>query len=269
VTLNPNIRNPRWPLTLVGLGFGAVLALLTSNKSRGPLAWAVALAPLVVGLIWAVTIFLSRRSTEPGEQAPSRTSATELAVNAFVTLLAALIGSGVLLWVLNRPVQAAEQVRSCEHRHGLEQGHGDVRKLQLTASDRAIGAFSRMSISSCEWPPPTYADRDGFARIIVVSAPGPGLDEASSADDVDRYTSACQKIELAYSTGTQGTFAHLPPYVAARGSVIDAWHGNPWPGNNGAGLQAGDIQPYPGRDEIVVVHNDKVAPDYDSIHCVS
>ena len=34
---------------------------------------------------------------------------------------------------------------------------------------------------------------------------------------------ASRPLELAYSTGTMGDFKHLPPFVVARGEVVDAW----------------------------------------------
>ena len=268
---NPEITNLRWPLALLGVGFAPTLALLSSNKNAAVWAWILALAPLITGVIWGGFILLSPRPEPVGGSPPSPTSRRDLIVNAAVTLSAALIGAGgVLPWYLNQPAQASEQIRKCEHRHGLEQARSDVHKLKLSKSERRLGTYSHVSISTCQWPPPGYADKDGFSRIDALSMPGPGQDEASGADAIDRYMSDCSKLQLAYSIGTQGSFSHQPPFVAQKGAIVDAWAGGkPWPPpGGGAGLDAGDINPYPGRDEVVVVRNDKIAPDYEAIHCV-
>lgn len=259
----PHFRDLRWPIALLAMGFAPLISLLTSDRPVTAWMWAIALAPLVLGIVWGIAVVRSSDATT--SEPPERRS---VLVDVLVPILTAVIGSGLLIWWLDRPVVAAEQVRACEEHHGLEQAQSDVRELPLRESDRRMGAYARVSVSSCEWPPPGYADKDGFSSINVVSAEGPGADEATSATAVDRYTGDCRILELAYSTGTQGDFEHLPPFEVKQGDIVDAWEGNPWPPSDG-GLGQGDINPYPGRDEIVVVRNSKVGPDLEAIRCVA
>jgi hypothetical protein len=185
-----------------------------------------------------------------------------------VPVVSAVVGSGLLVFLLNRPVVASEQVRACEERHQLQRAKGDIRELSLTRAEQRSGVYAKTSISSCEWPPPVYANQDGFSQIVLVSQQGPGQYEATSATALDRYTGDCRSLSVAYSTGTQGDFSHGRPFVISRGAIVDAWEGEPWP-LPGSPLGAGDIQPYPGRDEFIVVRNSKIAPDVARIHCAS
>lgn len=116
--------------------------------------------------------------------------------------------------------------------------------------------------------PPSFADQNGYSEIVLVSQQGPGADEASSASALDRYTAECPNLRVAYSTGTQGDFSHQPPFTIEQAAIVDAWEGEPWPRPDDETFTAGDIQPYPGRDEFIVVRNLKIAPDLSQVRCV-
>lgn len=258
------VRDLKWPISVAVAGFSGVITLLVTDKPIVAWKWAVALAPLLLGVSWGTAALLRREdSADHSEQNHDsiQHARTGLLTDIVVPILTALLGSGLIVYLLERPVVASEQVRACEQRHGLQQAQGDVRELPLTRSDRQFGAYQRLSISSCEWPPPSYADDDGFTRIVLVSANGPGTTEATGANIVDRYVSDCARLQLKYSIGTQGEFSHQPPFVATKGTIVDAWReGKAWPPSDSQ-LGPGDIYPYPGRHEIIVVRNSKIAPD--------
>lgn len=135
----------------------------------------------------------------------------------------------------------ASHVDHCEAQHQL------TAQAQMLSRTVATTAFD-----SCTWPPPPYADSDGFSEITVASVPGPGQSEASDATAVDRITGPCRTFDLFYDFGTQGNLKHLAPFLARPDLVtsLDA-PGDPWQ----PGVSALDF--YPSRNEVDVVHNDK------------
>lgn len=134
---------------------------------------------------------------------------------------------------------AAAHVGHCEAQHQLTQQH---QELSITV---AVTAFE-----SCTWPAPAYADSDGFTKITVQTVPGPGQDEASDADYVDRITGPCMTFTLAYDFGLQGALKHLAPFTAAAGLLTSIDQpGTAWPG----GVRS--LSFYPARDEVDVLHN--------------
>jgi hypothetical protein len=114
------------------------------------------------------------------------------------------------------------------------------------------GEYGRISFASCDWPKRNYSSPEGYSEISVILAVGPGEDEASMADSIDRIVATCPVIELGYTYGSMGNTERLPPFRTERGSVID-YRGNPWTGDS--------PYPYPERTEIVVVRNGKVLLD--------
>jgi hypothetical protein len=134
---------------------------------------------------------------------------------------------------------AATHVDQCEAQHQLTQQH---QELSITV---AVTAFD-----SCTWPAPAYADSDGFTKITAQTVPGPGQDEASDSDYVDRITGPCMTFTLAYDFGFQGALKHLAPFTASAGLLtsIDT-PGAAWPG----GVRS--LSFYPARDEVDVLHN--------------
>ena len=135
----------------------------------------------------------------------------------------------------------ASHVDHCEVQHQL------TAQAQMLVRTVATNAFD-----SCSWPPPPYADSDGFSEITAQSVPGPDQTEASDATAVDRITGPCRTFDLSYDFGTQGNLKHLAPFLARPDLVtsLDA-PGDPWP----PGVSA--LHFYPSRNEVDVVHNDK------------
>jgi hypothetical protein len=134
---------------------------------------------------------------------------------------------------------AASHVEACEAQHQLTQQH---QKVSVTV---AVTAFE-----SCTWPAPAYADSDGFTEITVQTVAGPGQDEASDADWVDRVTGPCTTFTLAYDFGFQGDLKHLAPFTAPAGLLTSIDQpGAAWPG----GVKS--LNFYPARNEVDVLHN--------------
>ena len=113
----------------------------------------------------------------------------------------------------------------------------------------------------CEWPPPPFADPDGYSDVIYRSTTGPGEGGYTGADSADRLKAAsCERLKLAYSFGSQGHYAHEAPFDARVGTVVWAHDGTEYAD------EFGPIPFYPGRDELVVLRNGR--REIDSAECV-
>lgn len=133
----------------------------------------------------------------------------------------------------------AAEVRACMADHHLQRA-----AQQVSVSD------NEFAFASCEWPVHTWADQDGYSEIRVRSFDGPGEGEASGANRADYISAPCQRVELTYDFGSQGAHQFLDPFIAAIGTVT--WSntpGKPWQGTG--------LNPYPKRDEVVYLRNDK------------
>lgn len=162
-----------------------------------------------------------------------------IAAGALIAICA-LVAAGVLEYKESAAVLAATQVRTCMRIHHLE-----------TATQ---------SLSSCHWPPYSWADQDGYTEIKVKTFAGPGAGEASDANEADYITAPCHRVELAYDFESQGVYQFLPPFVASVGMVTSedhpgqAWHGpKVWQSQLGANLTLA-LPPRSGA--IVYIHND-------------
>jgi hypothetical protein len=184
--------------------------------------------------------------------------AVGLAVTIFFGVTGGL-GFAVFQWATSRDVTASEQVRTCMAQHSLNKARDKVELPVPSQDEEAIEyVYSRTAYASCEWPPPAYAQADGYSEIVVKQTDGPGEDEASDANSLDRLTATCPRMELAYTYGSQGYSERLDPYIVSLGDVIQALTGEPWTGES--------PYPYPERDEVVVVHNSKIG--LDSARCL-
>jgi hypothetical protein len=150
------------------------------------------------------------------------------AVTAFVAAIATGAGSSAWEWInqLIAPSQAnpataaptvtptvpdhvtvAARVQACQKAHGLS-SQSSVTKLEK--GYRAV---------SCAWPPPGYADADGFTEIRVTSVYVKGT--APSNDSVDRIVGPCKRFQVAYDFTVQGGLVeHRPAFTAPPGVVV-------------------------------------------------
>jgi len=174
------------------------------------------------------------------------------------TLILGACGASIA-WFLGRlpsaDVRVAKMIDSCEIAHHL--------KKQRDRLDTHNG----ITFSFCAWLPPAWADRDGYSEIIVRTVPGPGLSEASDANEADYIKIPCHTVQLTYDFESQGDFEHQPPFTANAGDVLA--EDGPLPtdaSQSPATANAGDVLPsqyrsklssYPLRDEVVYLHNDK------------
>lgn len=132
----------------------------------------------------------------------------------------------------------AAQLRACEESHQMSQ-----------AQQRFKISDYRFAFRFCQWPPPSYADGDGFTEITVDILKGPGAYEALGTTFVDRVHGPCAQFGLAYDFGKQGGFEHLAPFPAKPGQLLLGGNGDPYPGS------PSELDFYPDRDEVDVLHN--------------
>lgn len=174
-----------------------------------------------------------------------------------IGLVLPLLISGSLLtavfqYLTGRSTTAADRVAECIKIHQMSLAH-DKKRTDFTQSHYdETGEYGKTVFASCDWPKRNYSSPEGYSEIAVISAEGPGEDEASGASAIDRIVATCPVIELGYTFGSMGDTERLPPFRTERGSVIDV-RGNPWTGKS--------PYPYPERTEIVVVRNMKVGLD--------
>jgi len=150
-------------------------------------------------------------------------------------------------YVLTVETNDAAQVRACQELHGLTSDQVRREISGPTPSGGGSPPAIGQEFLECEWPPPDYADADGYSQIRSLKGVGPGESEASGATALDRITATCHRMELGYSFGTQGFDEDLEPFVAEKGDVVHARGGVPW--------ESPRPYPYPERDEVVVVRD--------------
>lgn len=145
-----------------------------------------------------------------------------------------------IAWFLERSsdISTAKMIDSCEVAHHLER--------QSSHATTANG----MTFDFCAWPPPSWADRDGYSEIVVLTVSGPGLGEASDADETDYITIPCHVVQLTYDFGSQGDYAYRPPITAKAGAVLDE-------DGTSTTKYRSQLPGYPSRDQVVYLHNMK------------
>jgi hypothetical protein len=114
----------------------------------------------------------------------------------------------------------------------------------------------RLRFKVCQWPPPTYAQADGYSDVTVTGDRGPGTYEATDANYADRIVASCKDLQLAYSYQNMGVDEHQPPFAVSSGAVVTVL-GKPWVTNSPAPLPF-----YPNRGDVVVLRNSKYRLDF-------
>jgi hypothetical protein len=137
---------------------------------------------------------------------------------------------------------AAAAVDECKRSHGMK---FERERLDLPSSD---------VFRQCTWPPPSYADRDGFVEITVTREDGPGEYEATGCTVIERVRGPCRTFSIAYNITHMGDNTHLEPIRVNPVAVVDAdgrtcdewrccsdlkqdwllWMGGRWPERNEA-----------------------------------
>lgn len=134
--------------------------------------------------------------------------------------------------------ESAERVATAMVRHGMA-----MRREVIQEGARRLWRM-------CDWPPPPWAETDGYHEVEVVAAEGiPGSCEADGTGHAERIRSDCPKLELHYLFHGMGARERLAPLLIARGEVRTL-NGNRY---NGA-------FPYVlARNEMVVLRNGKAS----------
>ena len=114
---------------------------------------------------------------------------------------------------------------------------------------------SRLRFKECKWPPPVYAQADGYSDVVVTNVVGPGTDEASGASEADRIVTGCAKVQLAYSYQNMGVDQPNAPITLSSGDIVTI-EGNPWVKDSPAPLPF-----YPNRGEMDVIRNGRYRLD--------
>lgn len=156
----------------------------------------------------------------------------------------------------------ARHVRDCVREHALTQasqtrppqpGETEIVKPEPLPQ---FAVFEQQVFATCDWPPPPGAFPDGYRAIAVTTVDGPGEFEATGSTYADRVESRCEVLELDYLFGSMGEFEHLPPIRGRPGETLRN-NGEAWsPAAFGEGEDR-TLPFYPGRDELVVLHNNK------------
>jgi serine/threonine-protein kinase len=122
----------------------------------------------------------------------------------------------------------------------------------LSGPHQMITPFESQTIfASCEWPAPSYADREGFSAITVVSTFGPDGEPASGLNRADIIASSCRALKLGYQLNAKGAVTAIPPFEARLGeivSVLGAFNG-PWDGDPST------LPFHPSPNQVVVLRN--------------
>ena len=218
------------------LGIGVVGALVvagcqssTHTSTRSPSA------PTSAGSVTASATSAAPHPATSSQSTPVKASA---AASSTALVIAALT--------------IAQGVDNCEHAHGM---------AQATPPPQNTDA-GNLEFLSCSWPPPKWADPDGFVVITSTAHDGPGATEASDANRADDISGPCKQYHISYGFAAQGAESAIPPFTASAGLVtgVDTAPA-PWPG----GVSALDF--YPKLGDVVVLHNDN--DGVVSVSCVS
>ena len=143
-------------------------------------------------------------------------------------------------------VVKAEMVEKCKRRHQISRA-SEVTKRTVKARESWASDYEVIEkFQSCQWPPPGYADPDGYSEITYSESKGPGECEADGTSRADRFKTSCKRLKLAYTFASQGAQERLEPFVAEVGSVVEV-------GGHKYDNRTGPLDFYPGRNELVVL----------------
>jgi hypothetical protein len=191
-------------------------------------------------------------STSAGSVTASATSAAPPPATSSQSATAAASGVASATAPVVAALTIAQGVDNCEHAHDM---------TQATPPPQNPDA-DNLKFLSCSWPPPKWADPDGFVVITSTAHDGPGTSEASDANRADDISGPCKQYRISYEFAAQGAESAIPPFTASAGLVtgVDTAPA-PWPG----GVSALDF--YPKLGDVVVLHNDN--DGVVSVSCVS
>ena len=125
--------------------------------------------------------------------------------------------------------------------HGLERAR-EAHYRNVPAGNPSV-VYAKHRFASCEWPPPSCADEDGYTEITVSVEEGLDL---LFYRTIWRIHPTCQVVELKYTFARQGNVHRLRPYQVEVSDVTSVT-GEPW--KRSIEFPGG----YPARDEIVTV----------------
>jgi hypothetical protein len=156
-------------------------------------------------------------------------------------------------------------VRACMAQHQMSRARTIVRTVVPSRSaqppEMAAEGEPRDEITifeRCDWPPPAWADPDGYSEIAVVATSGPIPYEASDASRADLIKSNCSVLRVRYSYVGMGNQRSEPPITSKPDNVIYWFDGRRWRGEELPFLYE--------RDELVVLRNTKAR--LDDVRCV-
>jgi hypothetical protein len=150
---------------------------------------------------------------------------------------------------------AAARIAECERTHHL------LRQSELAKNSQ--GYIQR----SCDWPPPSYADADGYTEINVTAVPIPAGSKVES--HVDRIVGPCATFRMSYEQPDQGGGRHLPPFEVRPGNIVGIT-GNAYvdrPQDHDGATLAMRLGFTPGTNEVQVIRS--IGGIIESLSCVN
>jgi len=175
--------------------------------------------------------------------------------------------------------ERAANVAACERTHGLSSAQAQRSPQPGETRLEGQGLVPQTAFVSCSWPPGPGADPDGYRAIVLTETNGPGQGNVSGRQVADRIESHCRTLQFEYTLGQTLTQIRIPAFRASPG---DIWSLPLLPFsavNSGSlrfsriariGTPAADevgLSFYPGRNEVVVLHND--ATGLDGVRCIA
>jgi hypothetical protein len=124
------------------------------------------------------------------------------------TIVAAVIAGGVAL--ANGPSPSSSDPTPAQLTQRCETAH------QMGQENQRNVYPNQIKFSHCAWPPTPSAGSDGYTLIISKYGKGPGEDDTSGTNVVDRIIGPCANYTLSYSSGNK----HLPPFTVRRNSIV-------------------------------------------------
>ena len=220
--------------------------MASNDEQRFP-RWLVVgvVVPLVVALIGALAAVAAAIVGRNGGDARTATTAAH----------AAVVPSA----------KGGAEVRACAAQHQMSRARETIHTVEqarsappYTTSEGEVVKDDVTIFKRCDWPPPDWADPDGYSEIRATSTFGPQQGSSTDADYADIIKSSCSLLEVSYSTVAQGyQDAHRP--AVHKPNTVVYWYGKRWPSGKGLPFIYE-------RDELVVLRNERTR--LDSVRCV-
>jgi hypothetical protein len=205
----------------------------------------------VAGILAGATTWLI------GEKAHRRTKVWVFIVIFAVTTVAGFISLGE---ISSSSPTSADQVRACMTQHRMDRAQISTKTLAESRAEPGAENDAVTIHKRCDWPPPAWADSDGYSEIRVQTTVGPGDTEATGTSVADIIQAPCPSLKVTYSIAAQGFQEPLATFTSRPNTVVrDSGEAYPIPPND-------PLPFYYEADELVVLRSAKGRLDV--VECV-